>query len=167
MELTDFQRIELANSYRLLGNSEVDSSTKRLYQNIATALSEGYSEIYNGLLTETGFVENSEVIPAEQQAEVLEDFEMYQFLINRGKESDISFFGYDANNSKKYSFAMYVLDELGAYPDIKKLFSNDINSHGVDAFSDKKSSMILKYRELKRQEVLYSDEDSATKILEA
>lgn len=167
MELTDFQRIELANSYRLLGNSEVDSSTKRLYQNIATALSEGYSEIYNGLLNDTGFVEDSEVIPAEQQAEVLEDFAMYQFLINRGKESDISFVGYDANNSTKYGFAMYVLYELGWYPKIKKLFSNDIDSHGMDAFGDKKSSMILKYRELKRQEVLYSDEDSATKILEA
>ena len=62
---------------------------------------------------------------------------------------------------------MYVLDELGAYPDIKERFLNKINSHGMDAFDDKKSSMILKYRELKRQGVLYSDEDSATKILEA
>ena len=168
MELTDFQRIELANSYRLLGHTEDDdSSTKRLYQNIATALSEGYSEIYNRLLTDTGFVEDSEVIPAEQQAEVLEDFAMYQFLITRGKKSDISFVGYDANNSKKYGFAMYVLDELGMYPDIKKLFLNKINSHGMDAFTDKKSSMILKYRELNRQGVLYTDEDSATKILEA
>lgn len=37
----------------------------------------------------------------------------------------------------------------------------------MDAFTDKKRSMILKYRELQRQGVLYSDEDSATKILEA
>ncbi|WP_259717383.1 YfbU family protein [Weissella confusa] len=168
MELTDFQRIELANSYRLLAHSEDDDSpTKRLYQNIATALIEGYSEIYNSLLTDDGFVEESKAIPAEQQAEVLEDFEMYQFLINHGKKSDISFVGYDANNSTKYGFAMYVLDELGKYSDIKKLFLNKINSHGMDAFTDKKSSMILKYRELKRQGVLYSDEDSATKILEA
>lgn len=167
MELTDFQRIELANSYRLLGHSAVEESTKRLYQNIARALSKGYSEIYNRLLTEDGFVEESKVIPAEQQGEVLEDFEMYQFLINHGKESDISFVGYDANNSTKYGFAMYVLDELGAYPDIKERFLNKINSHGMDAFDDKKSSMILKYRELKRQGVLYSDEDSVTKILEA
>ncbi|MBJ7648462.1 hypothetical protein HAU46_10885 [Weissella confusa] len=56
MELTDFQRIELANSYRLLGHSEVNRSTKRLYQNIATALIQGYSEIYNSLLTDDGFV---------------------------------------------------------------------------------------------------------------
>lgn len=61
---------------------------------------------------------------------------------------------------------MYVLDELGMYPDIKKLFLNKINSHGMDAFTDKKRSMILKYRELQRQGVLYSNEDSATKILE-
>ena len=51
---------------------------------------------------------------------MLEDFEMYQFLINHGKKSDISFVGYNANNSTKYGFAMYVLDELGMYPDIKK-----------------------------------------------
>lgn len=77
---------------------------------------------------------------------MLEDFEMYQFLINHGKKSDISFVGYDANNSTKYGFAMYVLDELGMYlldelgmyPDIKKLFLNKINSHGMDAFTDKK-----------------------------
>ena len=73
---------------------------------------------------------------------MLEDFEMYQFLINHGKKSDISFVGYDANNSTKYGFAMYVLDELGMYPDIKKLFLNKINSHGMDAFTDKKRSMI-------------------------
>lgn len=97
---------------------------------------------------------------------MLEDFEMYQFLINHGKKSDISFVGYDANNSTKYGFALYVLDELGMYPDIKKLFLNKINSHGMDAFTDKKRSMILKYRELQRQGVLYSNEDSATKILE-
>ena len=77
---------------------------------------------------------------------MLEDFEMYQFLINHGKKSDISFVGYDANNSTKYGFAMYVLDELGMYPDIKKLFLNKINSHGMDDFTDKKRSMILKYR---------------------
>ena len=65
MELTDFQRIELANSYRILGQSEVNRSTKRLYQNIATALIQGYSEIYNSLLTDDGFVEESKVIPAE------------------------------------------------------------------------------------------------------
>ena len=65
MELTDFQRIELANSYRLLVHSEVNRSTKRLYQNIATALIQGYSEIYNSLLTDDGFVEESKVIPAE------------------------------------------------------------------------------------------------------
>ena len=65
MELTDFQRIELANSYRLLGHSEVNRSTNRLYQNIATALIQGYSEIYNSLLTDDGFVEESKVIPAE------------------------------------------------------------------------------------------------------
>ena len=66
---------------------------------------EGYSEIYNRLLTEDGFVEESKVIPAEQQGEVLEDFEMYHFLINHGKKSDISFVGYDANHSTKYGFA--------------------------------------------------------------
>ena len=98
---------------------------------------------------------------------MLEDFEMYQFLINHGKKSDISFVGYDANNSTKYGFAMYVLDELGMHPDIKKLCLNKIDSHGMDAFTDKKRSMILRYRELQRQGVLYSDEDSATKILEA
>ena len=97
---------------------------------------------------------------------MLEDFEMYQFLINHGKKSDISFVGYNANNSTKYGFAMYVLDELGMYPDIKKLFLNKINSHGMDEKKKKKRSMILKYRELQRQGVLYSNEDSATKILE-
>lgn len=167
MELTDFQRVLLANSYRQLELIEDDSSTKQLYHNISNSLKEGYSEIYNNLLVDSGFVEGSELLPSEQQQEVLEDFEMYQFLINHNKESDIPFIGYDGNASKKYGFALFILEDLHAYPDIKKLFGDKINSHGEESFTNKKHNMISKYRELKLSGKLYHDNEAANMILEA
>jgi uncharacterized protein len=125
MKLSPFERMTLANQFRIL--RKIDPDTDH-YQQYAEILDSGYEGLYGRI-----FEHQSDPLPKEVSDEVYDIFDMYRAL-DRAYESGIAkpdghcseFSGFDGNNDKHFGVASFILQDLNLYSELQKC---PMNSH--------------------------------------
>jgi|ERR1700722_17086388 uncharacterized protein YfbU (UPF0304 family) len=125
MKLSPFERMTLANQFRILEKLDPDGGH---YAQSAGILECGYEGLYPKIF-EYQYEPTSKAVSDE----VYEIFDMFRAL-DRAYEKGISkppghcpeFSGFDANNDKHHSVAVFILKDLNLYEELHK---HPTNSH--------------------------------------
>ncbi len=136
MELTEYQRLNLLNQYKILrdlAKIRKDEYDIQYYNNLVKIVAEGYERDYE-LLTE----EIDEEFSKEDCDFVWDTLEMYRaihdsyYKIKKPtlSKSDIKFDGFDGNNEGRYySLCRFILFDLKRYEEQTEDGRTDFNSH--------------------------------------
>lgn len=155
MKYTEYQRQSLINQYELMmllsdlkeGNDTSEISFDDIKVRLK-ALREGYTGFYDGEATSL-----SDEVSEETQKDVNKLLNMYKFIQSSISESNQTmpvFYGYDANEqSSHYSYMLFLLNDLNAYPDVKERLKDNLNTHGFDGDRD---VWLKRYKELTAKE---------------
>ena len=133
------QRLILVNQYKILKCLTDNVTEQQDYDNLITALENGYELHYQDCFEYMG--END--LTVEECREVLDILEMYRGIIysynalklkkepTTLKEEDVMFPGFDCNNEyKQLSYVRYFIVDLDRYSEIQELNKTDnYNSH--------------------------------------
>ena len=141
MQLTQTERLLLANQNRILALLDEDNSINHLFK--AEILENGYEGLFHEC-----FESISEGVSDETCRETHDILTMYYVINNLiGTLSDdqkaslqldkITFKGFDANNDDHYGFMNFLIDKANLYKDLKDKY---LNSHSI--------SSIEKYRRM-------------------
>lgn len=181
-EFTDVQRLILANQYQILAylaSQNKDTALAKIYTQLQETFNKGFSRNYKAIQTDIdSFTNDDDLISDAQQQEVEYLLDMYQYLLNHYKLAkkeypdlpEIKFIGYDhqgVHEGKKLSYLNFILNTLEAYPDVKKAFKGDTDSHGFTSLHNK---MFDTYVEIRESGQLYQKEqinDNVKNILES
>lgn len=163
IQLTDAERVILANQYDILGR--LDTSQREDCELTAAALRDGHAYIYN-----QRFDWVSPVLPKEEEQFVLAILALYDNLDNSVGNlgpnagitaADVAWPGFDGNNERDlYSFAR-ALARTGRYTEV--LGENGVDSHSPTVAIYKR--MLQRYIELGSRQPL--NVDQVKQILDA
>ena len=128
MKLTIQERLILVNQYRILKEAcpkLPESCANGTYDNIITALEEGYEGQYDSLVKDF----HKESFSSEKCKFVLDVLGMYsdfyyvskQTSFSTLKPNNILFLGFHKNDEHRYlSYTEYLIDNLGLFPELKE-----------------------------------------------
>ncbi|ACS81833.1 YfbU family protein [Maridesulfovibrio salexigens] len=129
MKLTRYERINLANQFKILADLNDDEG----YLIYSKILENGYEDDYHII-----FDNYDEVFTQDRCEFVKSVLEMYEFIQLAGKESKnelilehrfFKFRGYDGNNEGQYMrYARFVINDLDMW-DYLEVAKKDLNSH--------------------------------------
>ncbi len=126
MKLSPFERMTLANQFRIL--QKIDPGVDHYHQ-YAEILDSGYEGLYGRIFEH----QSDPPLPKEISDEVYDIFDMYRAL-DRAYQSGIEkpdcrcaeFSGFDGNNDKHFGVASFILNDLNLYSELQK---RPMNSH--------------------------------------
>lgn len=150
MNLSETERLILANQYQLLSMQDSNYISQETAENYSTILLEGYELLYEDI-----FLEMDDTLSSERCRFALDVLSMYRVIDNSYHklenptsltEQDIAFKGFDGNNEKEYSFVKFFIKDMDRFNDLTDNEYMEFNSHSISIPRYKRQ--LAKYNEI-------------------
>lgn len=135
--LTTIERKVLANQYEILSKLSENDGEKEMYSNFSKILEHGYAGLYSEIFGWVG--EEKPILHTKEIHEILSMYRIINNSISRLSEEElgglnlalIKFNGFDSHGAGHYSQAVFMIESLNLYQELKGIDIDSASSYSL------------------------------------